>query len=182
MMVVALIVCALSSDALTPTMTLSRTTSESRQKAADDSDFEQAVEIIKKYETLHSIDKWPYVGYGHRVKKGEKIPRRKLSEKEADALLRKDLRQNMELFKGYGQDQLLLAVLAYSVGPYKLLGTLKSKRSPLLNKLDSGNRNIRSEYIAYSKYRGRPHKMLKTRRTEEFNALYRTTIPTGGNT
>lgn len=36
-----------------------------------DPGFETAVEIIKKYETLHTPRNWPYIGYGHRVLPGE---------------------------------------------------------------------------------------------------------------
>lgn len=135
--------------------------------------FEAAVEIIKKYETLNGLNKWPYVGYGHLVKKGENIPYRKMTEKEADQLLRKDLRENMELFRKYGKDCLLLSVLAYNVGPYRLLGTSSRATSNLVNKLKSGNRNIEKDYLSFSMYNGRQHKGLHSRRIEEFKALYR---------
>ncbi len=134
--------------------------------------FEKAIEIIKKYETLHKASNWPYVGYGHRVKKGEHIARGNMSEKAADKLLREDLKEYVTLFKDYGKDALLLAVLAYNVGPYKLLGHGKHKKSNLIEKLDAGNRSIKHEYMSYSTYRGRAHKMLTQRRTEEFEALY----------
>ena len=50
------------------------------------SSFEQAVQIIKKYEGLHSPKHWPLIGYGHLVMPGEKYSRSKaLSEKEAEA-------------------------------------------------------------------------------------------------
>lgn len=136
-------------------------------------DFEKAVKLIKKYETLHGVSNWPYVGYGHLVKKGENIPKRKMSEAEADALLRKDLKENMQLFKDYGKDQLLLAVLAYSVGPYRLLGSMKSGKSAILRKLRAGNRNIKSDYLAYCKYNGRHHKGIQSRRSEEFELLFK---------
>ena len=138
-----------------------------------DEDFEKAVEIIKKYETIHPVSRWPYVGYGHLVKKGEKIPRRQMSEKEADALLRKDLREYTELFEDYGKDQLLLGVLAYSVGPYRLLGAQKMKKSRLLDKLESGNRDIKNENLSYSRFKGRRHNGLLSRRHEEYSALFR---------
>lgn len=147
--------------------------SASLSSTYSDEEFEKAVEIIKKFETIHPVHRWPYVGYGHLVKKGEKIPHRKMSEKEADALLRKDLKEYTDLFKDYGVDQLLLGVLAYSVGPYRLLGAGKMKKSGILLKLEAGNRDIESEYISYSKYKGRSHNGLRTRRAEEFAALYR---------
>ena len=134
--------------------------------------FEKAIEIIKKYETLHKASNWPYVGYGHRVKKGENIARGNMSEHAAEQLLRKDLKEYVTLFKDYGKDALLLAVLAYNVGPYKLLGHGKHKKSSLISKLDSGNRSIKQEYMSYSTYRGKAHKMLTKRRSEEFEALF----------
>ena len=80
--------------------------------------FERAVIIIKKYETLHRPKDYPYVGYGHRVLPGEPYRRGvQLTEKQADALLRKDLRKFISLYKAYGKDALLLGVLAYNCGP-----------------------------------------------------------------
>lgn len=146
-------------------------------EAAEENDaeanFELAVEMIKKYETLNTVAHWPYVGYGHRVKKGEKFARRNLTEKEADELLRKDLSECIALFSDYGDDALVLGVLAYSVGPYRLLGAGKKiAKSRLLEKLERGDRDVKSEYLSYSKYKGRPHKGLKKRRLEEFEALF----------
>ena len=99
--------------------------------------FERAVIIIKKFETLHKPTHWPYVGYGHQVQPGEPYRRGvQLTEKQADALLRKDLRKFVSLYKAYGKDALLLGVLAYNCGP----GTVN--KSTVLKKLKSGNRNI----------------------------------------
>lgn len=80
--------------------------------------FEGAMVIIKKFETLHKPEHWPYVGYGHQVQPGEPYRRGvQLTEKQADALLRKDLRKSVSLYKSYGKDALLLGVLAYNCGP-----------------------------------------------------------------
>ena len=63
-----------------------------RQQAYTEHEFEQAVQLIKKYETLHSPQHWPLIGYGHMVQPGEKYRKgQKLTEQQADALLRKDL-------------------------------------------------------------------------------------------
>lgn len=79
--------------------------------------FEQAVSIIKKYEGMHHPRHWPLVGYGHKVLPGEKYSRSAtLSEKQADALLRKDLLKNCAVFREYGADSLLLGTLAYNNG------------------------------------------------------------------
>lgn len=133
------------------------------------SDFEKAVQIIKKYETLHQPKHWPLVGYGHRVLPGEKFSRtRALSEAEADALLRKDLKKNCAVFREYGADSLLLGTLAYNIG------SGAAKRSSVATKLKNGDRNIRSSYLAHSRYRGKTHSQILKRRTEEFEALFLT--------
>lgn len=102
------------------------------------SKFETAVEIIKKYETLHQPRHWPFVGYGHRVLPGEKFPRnRALDEATADKILRKDLLKNCAVFRNYGADSLLLGVLAYNIG----MGAVS--RSSLTKRLAAGDRDIR---------------------------------------
>lgn len=129
--------------------------------------FEKAVQMIKKYETLHQPRHWPLIGYGHMVMKGEKYSRSKaLGEKEAEALLRKDLLKNCAVFREYGSDSLLLGTLAYNIGSGKV------KNSALAKMLRSGNRDIRSTYLGYNKYNGKPHKGLTRRRIEEYEALF----------
>lgn len=44
-----------------------------QEEARADSLFEVAVEIIKKYETMHHPRHWPLVGYGHKVLSGDSI-------------------------------------------------------------------------------------------------------------
>lgn len=129
--------------------------------------FERAVIIIKKFETLHRPKDYPYVGYGHRVLPGEPYRRGvQLTEKQADALLRKDLRKFVSLYKSYGKDALLLGVLAYNCGP----GTVN--KSTVLKKLKSGNRDIFKSYTAHCRYKGKFHKQLHQRRLTEFAALF----------
>ena len=131
------------------------------------SPFEQAVEIIKKYEGLHSPRHWPLVGYGHKVLPGEKFSRsRKLSQTEAEAILRKDLLKNCAVFREFGADSLLLGVLAYNIGSGATL------RSSVVKKLRAGDRDIESNYLAHCRYRGKVHSQIKQRRTEEFNTLF----------
>lgn len=131
------------------------------------SDFEKAVAIIKKYETLHQPRHYPLVGYGHKVLPGEKYSRTKsLSESEADALLRKDLLKNCAVFRSYGKDSLLLGVLAYNIGSGATL------RSSVVKKLKAGDRDIYSNYVAHCRYRGKENKQLKQRRLEEFETLF----------
>lgn len=131
------------------------------------SKFEQAVALIKKYETLNEAKHWPFVGYGHRVLPGERYRRgRVLGEAEADALLRKDLLKNCAVFRDFGADSLLLGVLAYNIGSGATM------RSQVVNRLRNGNREIRDRYVAHSRYKGKEHKQIKQRRIEEFELLY----------
>lgn len=138
-----------------------------KEEKEEISDFDKAVAIIKKYEGLHQPRHWPLVGYGHKVLPGEKYSRNKtLSEAEADALLRKDLKKNCAVFRQFGADSLLLGVLAYNIGSG---ATLKSS---VVSKLKSGNRNIYENYIAHSRYRGKVNTQLQKRRKEEFEELF----------
>ena len=131
--------------------------------------FETAVAIIKKYETIHQPKHWPFVGYGHKVLPGEKFSRKKaLSESEADALLRKDLKKLCAHFRKYGKDSLLLATLAYNIGQGAV------GRSSLIAKLKKGDRDIREIYVAHCRYKGKVHAQIKRRRIEEFEKLYLT--------
>lgn len=129
--------------------------------------FERAVIIIKKFETLHRPKDYPYVGYGHRVLPGEPYRRGvQLTEKQADALLRKDLLKFVSLYKAYGKEALLLGVLAYNCGP----GVVN--KSSILKKLKSGNRDIFKSYTAHCRYKGKFHKQLHQRRLMEILILY----------
>ena len=129
--------------------------------------FERAVLIIKKFETLHKPKHWPYVGYGHQVQPGEPYRRGvQLTERQADALLRKDLRKFCALYSQFGKDSILLACLAYNCGP----GVVN--KSSVLKKLKAGNRDIFKAYIAHCRYKGKFHKQLHQRCVVEFITLY----------
>ena len=129
--------------------------------------FERAVLIIKKFETLHRPKDWPYVGYGHQVQPGEPYRRGvQLSEAQADALLRKDLRKFCALYSKYGKDAILLGCLAYNCGPRVV------NKSSILKKLKAGDRNIFKAYTAHCRYKGKKHKGLYTRRLTELAVLY----------
>lgn len=129
--------------------------------------FERAVDMIKKYETINKPSHWPYVGYGHLVMPGEKFSRTKaLSEAEADALLRKDLLKNCAVFRSYGADSLLLGVLAYNIGSGNV------KKSTVAKLLREGNRDIAASYLAHCRYRGKQHAGLRKRRAEELDKLF----------
>lgn len=134
--------------------------------------FNLAVEIIKHFEGWHTARNYPYVGWGHQLQLGERYSARTMTRAQGDRLLRQDLMKMYRLFDGYGKDQMLLAVLAYNVGPYAILGTSKRPRSTLLRKLDAGNRNIFHDYMRFCRYKGRKVKSIERRRYVEFSLLY----------
>ncbi len=129
--------------------------------------FERAVLIIKHYETLHHPEHWPTIGYGHVVQPGE--PYRKgvqLTESQADALLRKDLRKFCAMYRSYGADSLILSVLAYNCGPRTV------KESGIPQKLKTGDRNILDSYTSHCHYKGKWHQGLYRRRIVELVVLF----------
>ncbi len=130
--------------------------------------FERAVLIIKKFETLHRPKHWPYVGYGHCVQPGDPYRRGcQLTERQADALLRKDLRKFVSLYKHMGErNAILLGTLAYNIGPGAV------NRSTVYKKLKRGDTNIYKEYTANCHYKGKFHKQLHQRRITEFVILF----------
>ena len=133
--------------------------------------FERAIECIKHFEGMHSAKHYPYVGYGHKALPGENLSA-DMTEEEADRLLRSDLMKLCKMFSGYGQDSLLLATLAYNVGPYRILGYGDRPKSRLVQMLDEGDRNIYREYITFRKYKGKVISSLELRRRMEFELLY----------
>ena len=135
--------------------------------------FERAVRCIKYYEGWHDIKRnYPYIGWGHRILPHEKFMKN-LTFQQADSLLRSDLRKLCTLFRKYGRDTLLLAVLAYNVGPYKILGNGKFPKSRLLQKIEQGERNIRGEYLDFCRYQRRKIASIHRRRQTELLLLYK---------
>jgi len=133
--------------------------------------FELAVDCIKKFEGWHSAKHHPYVGYGHRLVPGEHYTAN-ITEAFADSLLRKDLLQKCKIFRHSGKDSLLLGVLAYNVGEYKILGSSKYPKSRLIQKLERGRRNIYNEYISFCKYKGKTLPSLEKRWKYEYELLF----------
>lgn len=95
-----------------------------------------------------------------------------MTKRQADALLRKDLRKFCAMFRKFGKDSVLLGTLAFNVGPAKLLGSKRYSKSTLIRKLEAGDRDIYREYIAFCNYKGKRHAMLLKRRKMEFALLY----------
>lgn len=137
---------------------------------AQEARFEVAVACIKRYEGMHDSRHHPYVGYGHLLLPGESFP--VMTERIADSLLRADLRKKCAVFRRFGADSLLLGVLAYNVGEYRLLGYGDRPKSRLIRKLEAGDRNIHAEYTAYGHYKGKSIPSIRKRREEEFKILF----------
>lgn len=134
--------------------------------------FERAVLCIKHFEGWHDIRRdYPYVGYGHRIQPQDHITR-DLTRHEADSLLRSDLRKLLALFRSYGKDSLLLATLAYNVGPYRILGGDKHKKSRLLQKIERGDRHFHSDYLNFCHWHGKVIPSIRNRRRVEWRLLY----------
>lgn len=133
--------------------------------------FDRAVACIKSFEGWHYARHHPYIGYGHKLLPGEKLTCN-LTKAQADSLLRADLIKRCSTFRRFGKDALLLAVLSYNVGEYRLLGSGRIPKSTLIRKLESGNRDIYQEYITYCRYKGRRHAGLLKRRKTEFALFY----------
>ena len=132
--------------------------------------FSKAVQCVKRHEGWHS-DNYPYIGYGHRRLPGERLTAN-LTEFQADSLLRSDLRKRCVTFRRFKKDSLLLAVLSYQVGEYRLLGYDKIPKSNLIRKLERGDRNIYKEYISYRMWKGKVIRSIERRRKYEFALLY----------
>ena len=73
--------------------------------------FERAVCCIKYYEGLHRKKDYPYVGYGHRLRPGERYSS-EMTATESESLLRKDLKELCSLFRPYGKDSLILSEIS----------------------------------------------------------------------
>lgn len=135
--------------------------------------FDRAVCCIKFYEGMHRAEHYPYVGYGHKLKPGEDYTS-EMTRTEAEILLRKDLRKFCSMFRSYGKDSLLLATLAYNVGPYTLLGSKSNgiEKSKLLYKLETGDREIEYDYLKYCHWNGKYIPSMAKRRYFELLLLY----------
>ena len=135
------------------------------------SPFERAVRVIKYYEGWHDINKnYPYIGWGHQIQSNEHFTRN-LTIAEADSLLRSDLNRLCTMFRKYGKDSLLLAVLAYNVGPYKILGDKKRPKSRFLQKIESGDHNLHSDYLSFCRWKGKVTPSIRRRRMMEYYLL-----------
>ena len=74
--------------------------------------FERAVRCTKYFEGWHSEKHHPCVGWGHKLLPGERYSARTMTKRQADALLRKDLRKFCAIFRRFGRDSLLLSEIS----------------------------------------------------------------------
>ena len=75
-------------------------------------------------------------------------------------------------YRHLGKDSLLVACLAYQVGPYRLLGYGRIPKSTLIRKLEAGNRDIYADFIRYCHYKGKKIPSIERRRKEEYRLLF----------
>ena len=144
---------------------------ENPVKASPDR-FSLAVECVKRFEGWHGEKRHlPYIGYGHKLLPGERLTH-KISRAQGDSLLRADMRKLCRMFRRFGQDSVLLACLAYQVGPYRLLGGGKHPKSRLIRMLERGNRDIHKEYVSFRKWKGSVIPSIERRRRVELALLF----------
>ena len=62
------------------------------------------------------------------------------------------------------KDSLLLATLAYNVGYGTLMGNANHPKSRLIQKIESGGRNIHNDYIRFCRYKGKVVPSIRKRR------------------
>lgn len=132
--------------------------------------FERAVLLIKHCEGMHSQKDYPYIGYGHRLQPGEKLTS-KITKRQADSLLRSDLKKLCYLFRDYGISSILLATLAYNCGQVSILGDKNKPESRLIQKIKRGEKDIENEYITFSRWKGKVIPSIKRRRWMELKLL-----------
>ena len=62
--------------------------------------MERAFLCCRYFEGWHSEKHYPYVGWGHKLLPNEKYSARTMTKRQADELLRKDLRKFIAMFRG----------------------------------------------------------------------------------
>lgn len=132
--------------------------------------FEKAIACIKEHEGWHG-NHLPYVGFGHKLLPGETFTP-DMTKAQADSLLRADLLKLCCMCSRFGKDALLVATLSYNVGYYRLVGYEKIPKSRLIQKLESGDRDIYQEYISFRCYKGKVVPSIERRRKKEFELLF----------
>lgn len=81
-------------------------------------------------------------------------------------------RLGSNLFSPCGLAGRTLCKSLHNVGYYRLVGYGKMPKSRLIQKLESGNRDIYEEYISFRCYKGKVVPSIERRRKKEFELLY----------
>ena len=89
----------------------------------------------------------------------------RMTERQADALLRSELRKLCAMFRGFGRASLLLAALAYNVGCGKVM------KSRMYAKMRSGNRNIYRDYVDFKRCNGKIVPIHRAKKKNGVSAL-----------
>lgn len=74
--------------------------------------MERAFLCCRYFEGWHSEKHYPYVGWGHKLLPNEKYSARTMTKRDADELLRKDLRKFVAMFRKFGVDSTLLSEIS----------------------------------------------------------------------
>ena len=135
-----------------------------------DSLFDKAVEFIKRAEGWHR-DRCLTSVTDIAWLPGETLTEN-LSKAQADSLLRSDLRKCCDAFREFENDALLLGVLSYNVGIFRLKGHGRIPKSRLIRKLEKGERDIYEEYVSFRCYKGKVIPSIERRRKAEFALFY----------
>ena len=136
-------------------------------------DVAKAVKEVKAGKVEYRLDKTNIIHCPiGKVSFGAEKLTENLSEAQADSLLRCDLERCLKVFRKYGKDSLLLSLLGFNVGCYRLIGNGKIPKSRLIQKLESGDRDIYREYISFRCYQGKVIPSIERRRKEEFELFY----------
>ena len=113
----------------------------------------------------------PYIGYGHRLLPHEKLTEN-LSEAQADSLLRCDLERCLNVFRKYGKDSLLLSLLGFNVGCYRLIGNGKIPKKQTDSETGQRQPGYLQGICIVPLLSGKVIPGIERRRKEEFELFY----------
>jgi len=146
------------------------------QERQDSALYEAVIEVIKKYETIHGPEHYPYISYGHMLLPEDSLLTLPVTEQQADSILRVDLNKKMSYFEGDFKTRLLLGTLSYNVGQYRLIcpkdGSPSSNVAKLLMDGEKDLAKIKKEYTSWRKWNGKVIKSIERRRVEEFDLIF----------
>lgn len=132
--------------------------------------FNKAVKLIKESEGWHDASHYPYVGYGHKLLKGDDFDHN-ISESFAEKILIKDLISKMDHFKELPyRKRLLMGLISYNIGEFKIKNSSAYK---LISKQETINlKELKEKYIVWNMWNGKRIASIKRRRIREFNLIF----------